>query len=300
METGRLEIGIEVYDPALRRLVPPDAVIERVACGFRFTEGPVWRGDHLLFSDIPSDRIVRWELRPEGPVVTTFRTPSGNSNGLTLDRQGRLIACEHRTRRVTRTEPDGTITVLASHYQGKRLNSPNDVVVRSDGLIFFTDPPYGLPNQREGKELPFQGVYCLRPDGTLVLLVDDFERPNGLAFSPDERVLYIDDSFRRHIRAFDVQPDGTLTNGRLFADMTSPDTGSPDGMKVDREGHLYCTGPGGIWVYTPEGHLLGRILPPEQPANLAWGDSDWRTLYITARTGLYRLRVNIPGIPVGV
>ena len=289
---------LEVHAQVFYRLIPEDATIERLAGGFGFTEGPVWRGDHLLFSDIPRRRIVRLRNLAEGPEVTTFRYPSGNSNGLTLDRQGRLIACEHSTRRVTRTEIDGTIRVIAERYDGKRLNSPNDVVVKSDDSIYFTDPPYGLRNQTEGKELSFQGVYRVSPDGRLTLLVDDFERPNGLAFSPDERVLYVDDSARRHIRAFDVQPDGTLANGRIFADMSSPDSGSPDGMKVDVEGNVYCTGPGGLWMFTPKGELLGRIIPPEQPANLAWGDADWRSLYITARTSVYRIRTLVPGIPV--
>ena len=289
---------LEVRSQSFHRLVAEVTTVERVAGGFAFTEGPVWRGDHLLFSDIPRRRIVRLRHLAEGPEVTTFRTPSGNSNGLTLDRQGRLIACEHSTRRVTRTEIDGTIRVVAERYDGKRLNSPNDVVDKSDDSIYFTDPPYGLRNQSEGRELPFNGVYRVGPDGAITLLVDDFERPNGLAFSPDESVLYIDDSRRRHIRAFDVQPDGTLTNGRIFADMESPDQGSPDGMKVDREGNVYCTGPGGIWVFTPQGELLGRIIPPEQPANLAWGDADWQTLYITARTSVYRIRTLVPGIPV--
>lgn len=294
-----MEPGFEVHDPAFHRLIPQETPIERIAGGFGFTEGPVWRGDHLLFSDIPRNRIVRWRELPEGPEVTTFRYPSGNSNGLTLDRQGRLIACEHGNRRVSRTEPDGTVVSLAERYEGRRLNSPNDVVVRSDGGVYFTDPPYGLRNLTEGKELPFQGVYRIEPDGRLTLLVDDFERPNGLAFSPDETVLYIDDSARRHIRAFDVRPDGTLANGRVFFDMQSPDSGSPDGMKVDVQGNIFCTGPGGTWVITPAGRLLGRIITPEQPANLAWGGPDWSTLFITARTSVYRLRTATTGIRVG-
>lgn len=294
-----MEPGFEVYDPAFYHLIPQETPIERIAGGFGFTEGPVWRGDHLLFSDIPRNRIVRWRELPEGPEVTTFRYPSGNSNGLTLDRQGRLIACEHGNRRVSRTEPDGTVVSLAERYEGRRLNSPNDVVVRSDGGVYFTAPPYGLRNLTEGKELPFQGVYRIEPDGRLTLLVDDFERPNGLAFSPDEMVLYIDDSARRHIRAFDVRPDGTLANGRVFFDMQSPDSGSPDGMKVDVHGNVFCTGPGGTWVMTPAGRLLGRIITPEQPANLAWGGQDWSTLFITARTSVYRLRTATMGIRVG-
>src|SRR6185436_12387472 len=214
---------LEVHDPSLHDLVAPDALIERIAGGLTFTEGPVWRAGHLLFSDIPNKRIVRWRRLPEGPELTTYAT--GMSNGLTLDRQGRVLAAEHDGRRVTRVAEDGTRTVLAEQFQGKRLNSPNDIVVKSDGAIYFTDPPYGVQPSRPGtvrpegwwkqpilgKEQPCHGVYRLAPDGRLDLLVDDFALPNGLAFSPDESVLYIDDSAHKHIRAFDVRPDGTLT-----------------------------------------------------------------------------------------
>jgi sugar lactone lactonase YvrE len=209
------------------------------------------------------------------------------------------LACEH-DRRVSRTEHDGTVAEVATHYQGKRLNSPNDLVCKSDGSIYFTDPPYGLPGQIEGKDLDWNGVYRLAPEGTLSLLDDSFERPNGLAFSPDERTLYVDDSYRDHIRAFDVQPDGTLTNGRLFADLSDPGAeGVPDGMKVDVQGNVFCTGPGGIWVLNHQGKPLGRVEVPEQPANLAWGDVDYKTLYITARTGVYRVRTLTGGKPAG-
>ncbi|MBC7255708.1 MAG: SMP-30/gluconolactonase/LRE family protein [Chloroflexi bacterium] len=268
--------------------------MHEVATGFQFTEGPVWHPEgYLLFSDIPASIIYQlWPGQPARP----WRTPSGHSNGLTFDRQGRLIACEHGNRRVSRTEADGRIIALADRYQGRRLNSPNDVVVRSDGIIYFTDPPYGIqPGERE---LDWNGVYRILPDGTLELLVDDFDRPNGLAFSPDESVLYIDDSPRRHIRAFDVAPDGTLRNGRLFADMASDQPGSPDGMKVDIEGNIYCTGPGGLWVFRPSGECVGVIAGPQLPANVAFGGPDRRTLYITARTSVYTLRTKIPGLPV--
>ena len=295
----------EVHDPEFHRLVPQDNAIECVASGFGFTEGPVWDGDTLLFSDIPASRTVRWRQLPEGPEVTTFRAPTGKANGLTLDKQGRLIRCEHSGRRVSRLEGDGTITTLADRYEGKRLNSPNDVVVKADGSIYFTDPPYGLETSSAGgpepgavKELDFHGVYRVGPDGILTLLADDFDRPNGLAFSPDEHLLYIDDTTRRQVRVFTVQDDGTLADGRVFADMQSPDEGGPDGMKVDVEGNIYCTGPGATWVYSPAGKLLGRIVTPERPANLAFGDSDWQTLFITARTSIYRLRVAVPGIAV--
>jgi gluconolactonase len=268
---------------------------ERLATDFQFTEGPVWLPEGaLLFSDIPASRIYRWT--PQGGAQV-WREPSGNSNGLTLDRQGRLVACEHGNRRVSHTEADGTVVALAERYAGNRLNSPNDVVVRSDGVVYFTDPPYGI--QPEQREQPVNGVYAIWPDRTLRLVADDFERPNGLAFSPDEAILYIDDSGRRHVRAFDARPDGTIHNSRLFADMDHPQPGSPDGMKLDVEGHVYVCGATGVWAFEPDGELLGVIVTPERPANCAWGDADRQSLYITARTSLYRVRAKVPGLPVG-
>jgi gluconolactonase len=212
---------------------------------------------------------------------------------LTLDREGRLVVCEHGNRRVSRTEADGTVVALATHYQGKRLNSPNDVVTRSDGSVYFTDPPYGV--QAEDKELELHGVYMITPGGDLVLLADDSDRPNGLAFSPDEKVLYVDDTRRRHVRAFDVRRDGTLGRGRAFADLRSPASGGPDGMKVDIEGNLYVAASGGTWLFDSAGGHLGTIVTPEQPANLAFGDADRCTLCITARTSVYRVRVRVAG-----
>lgn len=264
---------------------------EKLAGDFQFTEGPIWQADgSLLFSDIPANRIYRWT--PDGGAQV-WREPTGNANGLTLDRQARLIACEHSGRRVSRTEADGTVTSIASHHQGKRLNSPNDVVVKSDGVVYFTDPPYGI--QPEEREQLCNGVYRILPDGSLELLVDDFDRPNGLVFSPDESILYIADSPRRHVRAFNVWPDGTLTRSRIFAEMDHPQPGSPDGMKVDEEGNLYVTGATGVWVFEPNGKLLGVITTPERPSNCAWGDADRKSLYITARTSLYRIRVKVAG-----
>jgi gluconolactonase len=300
---------LEVHDAGLRELVDADAPIERVAGGLTFTEGPVWRGAHLLFSDIPNKRIVRWRRLPEGPELTTYAR--GMSNGLTLDRQGRVLAAEHDGRRVTRVADDGTRTVLAERFQGKRLNSPNDIVLKSDGSIYFTDPPYavqpstpGVPRPANwwtapipGKELPFHGVYRLAPDGSLHLLVDDFALPNGLAFSPDESLLYVDDSAHKHIRAFSVRGDGSLTNGRILLDMASADPGVPDGLKVDRQGNVFCTGPGGVWVCRADGTLLGRIVLPELPANLAWGE-DGTVLFLTARTSVYRLQTKTRGAPL--
>ena len=267
---------------------------EHLATGFQFTEGPVWLPEgRLLLSDIPANRIYSWSA--EGGLEV-WRDPSGHSNGLTLDLQGRLLACEHGNRRVSRTEVDGTMHSLADRHGGKRLNSPNDIVVRSDGLIYFTDPPYGI--QPEEREQPLNGVYALWPDGAINLVADDFDRPNGLAFSPDESTLYIDDSPRRHVRAFDARPDGTLANSRVIADMDHPQPGSPDGMKIDVEGHLYVAGATGIWVFEPDGTRLGVLVTPEKPSNCAWGDDDLRSLYVTARTSLYRFRTKVPGLPV--
>ena len=297
---------IEVLDTRLLRLIPDDAEIERIAGGFAFTEGPIWRGDHLLFSDIPNNRIVRWDEGPEGPSVSTFRFPSGRSNGLTLDKQGRLIACEHQGRRVSITQADGSVESLAETYDGKRLNSPNDVAVRSDGIVYFTDPPYGLlvsdANPVEAdipSELGFNGLYRVLSDGTVELLADDFVRPNGLAFTPDEQILYVDDTHARHIRAFDVAEDGSLSNDRVFFTYLGvADENGPDGMKIDVEGNLWVTGPGSTWVVSDQGDALGRIRPPEHPANVGFGGADWKTLFLTAATSVYRLRVNVAGIAV--
>lgn len=257
--------------------------VETVAQGFQFTEGPLWLpGTGLIFSDIPADSIFKADK-------TVFRKPSGKSNGLTLDREGRLTACEHGNRRVTRTEKDGTITVLADQYLGRKLNSPNDVVVRSDGMIFFSDPPYGLEGRQ--LELPFAGVYCIAPDGKLTLLSVYFKYPNGLAFSPDEKTLYVSDSGGSLIEAFDVEKDGTLTNARTFATKVGP-----DGMKVDEQGRLWTSAKDGIRVYQPGGELLDTIRFPEQPSNCAFGDDDGKTLYVTARHGVYKIRCAIAGM----
>jgi len=276
-------------------IISENGEVERLATGFKFTEGPIWNASegYILFSDIPANRIYKWA---EGEMVTIFREPSGNSNGLTYDRDGQLIICEHGTRRLSRLDKEGGYKVLADRYQGKRLNSPNDVVIKSDGKIYFTDPPYGI--EPEGQELKFQGVFFLDTDKKkLKLLVDDFERPNGLAFSPDEKVLYIaDSSSRRHVRAFDVKKDGTLNNSRVFAEIRSEIPGNPDGLKLDVEGNLYVAAAGGVWIFTKEGERLGIIQTPERPANLAWGGTDWGSLFITARTSLYRVEVKATGV----
>jgi gluconolactonase len=274
-------------------LVSDGGVVERLDTGFQFTEGPVWDTsmDCLLFSDIPANRIYKWT---PGESTTIYREPSGNSNGLTFDIGGSLISCEHGTRRLGKVERAGSYTVLANRYRGKRLNSPNDAVVKSDGSIYFTDPPYGI--KPEEQELDFQGVYRLNPNREEpILLVDDIERPNGLAFSPDESTLYIaDSSDRRHVKAFDVEDDGTLSNGCVFAEIKSELPGNPDGLKVDVEGNLYVA-TAGVWIFSEEGEHRGVLKIPETPANLAWGDKDLKTLFITARTSLYRVKMNVKG-----
>lgn len=258
--------------------------VKKLAGGFQFTEGPVWKDGYLLFSDIPADTIYKYQETTE-----LFLKPSGRSNGLTLDKQGRLLLCEH-DRRLTRLEEDGSKTVLAETHEGKRLNSPNDLVVKSDGSIYFTDPPYGLSNRTEGKELDYCGVYRLS-DGKLTLLDDTIPLPNGLAFSPDEKTLYVADSSSAQIYAYDVTEKG-LDNKRVFAKMGAIDgIGAADGMKVDVDGNVFCTGPGGIHVINSKGTSIGLIVCPEIPANIAWGGDNYKTLYITARTGLYKLKV---------
>ncbi len=293
-------MSLDVRSPKLLDLIDADAELQQLGTGCEFTEGPVWHaeGKFLLFSDIPANQMKKWTAE-EG--ITNFRVPSGKSNGLTYDKQGRLVAAEHANRRVSRTEADGTVVTVASHYEGKRLNSPNDVVLKSDGSIYFSDPPYGLTAEYGvlgEQELDFQGVYRLSPDGqTLTLLIDDFDRPNGLCFSPDESILYIDDTERMHIRAFDVQPDGTIANGRIFAEEEGDD-GVPDGMKIDVHGNVYLTGPGGIWIFDTSGEHLGVLQTPERAANLGWGGDDWSTLFITASTSLYSIQCKVSGIPV--
>ena len=259
---------------------------ETVAEGIGFSEGPLWQPDGgLLFSDTPGNRIHLWY---DG-VLSVARDPSGQSDGLTFDRESRLIACEHGNRRVSR-EDGGLVLPIATNFEGKRLNSPNDVVVRSDGRVFFTDPPYGI--NEEQRELPFNGVFSIAPQGVLSLLATDFDRPNGLAFSPDERTLYIADTSRHHVRAFDVDNHGALSSGRVFAEMR--EEGRPDGMKVDRDGRLYvCAAT--VQVFAADGRPIGVIDCPQLPANCAWG-GDGSDLYITARTGVYRTRLHTTGI----
>ena len=293
-------MGIEVVDPQADLLFTPDAAIEQIATGFVFTEGALWHseGSYLLFSDIIGNQMHRWDA--EGGV-TSFRQPSHMANGNTWDRQGRLLTCEHATSRVTRTEQDGSITVLASHFEGRALNSPNDIVVKSDGSIYFTDPifgrraPHGVPRD---PELDHSSVYRIDPDNqTLTRLAPRLEQPNGLCFSLDESLMYVNDSPRKQIYVYGVLPDGSLGEGQLFAQLPGDEPGVPDGMKVDTKGHIYCCGPGGIHVMTSQGHRIARIRFPEKACNFAFGDADHRTLYVTACTSLYRLRLRVPGRP---
>jgi gluconolactonase len=274
---------------------------EKLGTGFLFTEGPVWHpsGKFLLFSDMPGDHLRRWSA---ADGITTFRKPCQMSNGLTYDRQGRLLTCEHAESRVTRTEVDGRVVALATHHDGKQLNSPNDIVCQSDGGIYFTDPPYGRAKfygVERSQELAFQGVYRVGADPRHAqLLVDDFDRPNGLCFSLDERRLFINDTARKHIRVFEVTPTGTLIGGRLWAETKGDQPGAPDRMKIDSAGQIYCCGPGGIHVFDADGGPREVIEVPEYTANFAWGDDDYRSLFITASTSLYRLRRDVPGLPV--
>ncbi|MCL4249542.1 MAG: SMP-30/gluconolactonase/LRE family protein [Anaerolineae bacterium] len=296
-----MSVQLEIRDQRLLDSVSPDAELEQHLTGFKFTEGPIWHPleQHLRFSDISGNSIFQWSA---ADGLRDIRPNSHLANGNTYDREGRMLTCHHASSRVTRTEPDGSITVLASHYQGKQLNSPNDIIVKCDGSIYFTDPPsgreafVGIPRERE---LPFSGVYRLEPDTReLTLLVDDFVKPNGLCFSLDEQQLYINDTARFHIRVFDVNADGTIANGRLFADTTGDGKGVPDGMKFDSAGTLFCCAQGGVHVFLQDGTCLGRILVPEQAANFIWGDADLKSLYITATKSVYRLRVKTAGLPM--
>jgi len=298
-------MAVAMHSEQLRELVDENAEVEQVATGFTFTEGPIWMADGSLhFSDMPGDKRRRWHP-DEG--VTVLRDPSNKCNGMTRDDAGNLIVCEHVTSSVVRERPDGTRETIATHWGDKELNSPNDVIVASDGSIIFTDPTYGrMPGfglERE-QDLDFQGVYRIPAGGgELQLLVDDFSQPNGLCFSPDESLLYVNDTDRAHIRVFDVGPDHTLSNGRVLAegigDGDLAKGGLVDGMKADEHGNIYVTGPAGVWVFSPAGEHLGTIEVPEDVGNVNWGGDDWRTLYIPATTSLYRVRLKVSGNRLG-
>ncbi len=324
LKTTPLEV--DKRDPAIDRIVPAGATLERIATGFTWTEGPVWAGGSLYFADIPANRIHKWT---PGKGVTTFLAPSGykgphhyngiepGSNGMTLDARGRLTVAGHAQRDVYRLEsldPKAPVTLLADTFDGKRLNSPNDVVYKSDGSLYFTDPPYGLESQKDNdaeKRLQVNGVYRIpqalahkpgtAPDRAgLQLLVTDLPRPNGIAFSPDEKYLYVNNSEPQKIwMRYSVQPDGTLTDAKQLYDATNdPRPGNPDGMKVDVEGNIYSAGPGGVWIFSAEGKPLGVILISEKVANVAWAGADRKTLYITASTSVYRAHLRIAGEPL--
>jgi gluconolactonase len=290
----------EAADARFGQYVMHNAPLKCLATGFDWVEGPVWMGDAgcLLFSDIPNDRILRWT--PE-VGITTYRQPSNYANGHTRDRQGRLVSCEHGTRRVTRTEWDGSLTVIADGYQGKRLNSPNDVVVKSDGSIWFTDPHYGIASNHEGyqaeQELPCQ-VYRVDPDGTLEAVLTDFNCPNGLAFSPDESLLYVADTGRvgqqdpKHIRVFDMG-SGRPQGGRVFH-VIQP--GASDGLRLDSDGNVWSSAGDGVHCIAPDGTLLGKILVPERVSNVCFGGRAKHHLYITATTSLYMVALNRRGV----
>jgi gluconolactonase len=330
---SEVNVEVERKDPAMDAVVGPNPKVFKLAEGFKFTEGPIWvnkEGGYLLFSDPNSNTIYKYTPAGEGRL-DVFRTPSGysgadiaeygqpGSNGLALDREGRLTINQHGNRRVVRVDKDGTDSVLADSYQGKRLNSPNDLVYRSDGTLFFTDPPFGFPKAfiDRRKELGFSGVYSIYK-GKLQLISKDFTGPNGIAFSPDEKYLYVgnwpraivgqppraedepvSDIGEKHkaIMRYEVQPDGTLKNGKLFFDFTSaPGEDGLDGIKVDQKGNLYVSAPGGLWLISPEGKHLGTIITPRHAHNFHWGDEDGKTLYLCARNTLYRMRLNIPGV----
>jgi gluconolactonase len=303
-DVSRAQPRIEQFDPALEKIIATSEPIHHLAEGFGGAqgpaEGPLWwkEGGYLLFSDIHNNKRMKYQ---PGAGVSLFQEPTNRANGLTRDLQGRLVACEHDSRRVTRQEHDGSITVIANSFQGRQLNRPNDVVVKSDGCIYFTDP-WTSPSAPEQWDLTFSGVYRVTPDlGSMSLLAGDFVVPNGLAFSPDETVLYINDSRRRHIRAFELMPSGMLAKqtDRVFADLGGDEPGVPDGMKVDAEGNVYCGGAGGIWIMDSTGKTLGRIAHgAPATTNLAFGGNDWKTIYFTSRNHLGSVNVKIPGVPV--
>ncbi|WCJ59822.1 SMP-30/gluconolactonase/LRE family protein [Fontisphaera persica] len=301
---------VERLDPAINALLPTNTFLEPLASGFIWSEGPVWMGKYLLFSDVPTNRIYKWE---EGLGISVFLEPSGytgtdprggemGSNGLTRDRQGRLVICQHGDRRVSRLEKDGSFTPLAQYYQWRRFNSPNDAVFDSKGNLYFTDPPYGLPAQMADprKEIPFQGIYRVSPQGEVTLLSDKLSRPNGIALSPDEKTLYVANSDRSNpaIFAFPINKDGTLGNRRIFFDASELASkgrpGLPDGLKVDIKGNVFATGPGGVLVLSPQGKHLGTIKTDRPTANCAWGN-DGSVLYITANHDLLRVKTKTRG-----
>lgn len=292
---------IDRISPALDRIIDSSAPLDRVVHGIQFGEGPVWdkRTKQLFFVDILANTIYKWKPGVGRDVVVH---PSGYADGMTLDKEGRLLVAGWSSRNVWRLEKDGSQTTLVTHYDGRKINAPNDIVMKSDGAVYWTDPSGGLMIPGMVPEdcqpyLEFNGVFRLSPNGrTVTLVVREGETPNGLAFSPDEKILYVNDTRLAHIRAFDVKPDGTLGEGRLFYQLVGKEDGVADGMKVDSEGNVYTTGPGGIHIIDSKGKLLGRLLISEHCTNFCWGDDDWRSIYITSHESVFRTRIKIPGI----
>jgi len=288
------QFELKAESPKFWELIAEDAKLDKVAGGFGFTEGPVWDPRGFLYvSDEEKNRLSR--VYPDGRVETLLEI--GDPDGSTLDVRGRLVTTASVLRSIIQVDDHGKYKVLASQYDGKKFNSPNDIILGPDGALYFTDPTLDLP-KGEKQELPFQGVYRLDGNGTVRLLTSELSQPNGLAFSPDGRRLYIDDTKEREIRVYDVGPNGELKNGRLFGKEDGRG-GVPDGMRVDSKGNVFVTGPGGIWVWDSDGHHLGTVVMPESTANLNWGDADYRTLYITARTSVYRLKTKTRGFVPG-
>lgn len=290
---------IEIHDDRFTSIVDQTVSLNVVGSNFDFIEGPIWNhiDNHLIFSDMPGNKMRKWTSENG---IEIFREPSNMANGNAYDNQGRLVTCEHATSQVTRTEKDGTISILASKYDNKELNSPNDIIVSSNNTIYFTDPSfgrmeyYGVPRE---PELDYRGVYRIDPDGTLTLLADDFDQPNGLCLSMDESKLFVNDTMRNHIRVFDITSNGSLINGNVWATLNGTEDGVADGMKIDSNQNLYSCGPGGIHVFNSDSTLLGIIKTPEHVANFIWGEKDLKTLFITASTSLYSIPVKTPGLP---
>lgn len=291
---------VDMTAPGAERIVGPNPPLETIAENITFGEGPVWdkRSKQFFFTDICGDAMWKWK---PGVGQELVLKPTLHANGMCFDLEGRLLVAGWGARTVWRFEKDGSLKTLASHWEGKKLNSPNDIVVRSDGQIYFTDSPGGMLNVGMvgydlQKYLEIQGVFRITSDGTLDLVTDDFVYPNGLCFSPDEKLLYVNCSRERLIRVYDVKPDGSVGKGRLFFQYTHPDRGNPDGMKCDVEGHVYCTGPGGIWVHDTDGKVLARLKIPVHATNFGFGDDDWRSLYVTALGSVVRTRLKLPGV----
>jgi len=286
-----LAVGLSFVPPvqAQSSPVPEGATVEKVAGGFQFTEGPIWYQERLLFTDIPANTVYQWTPEDGSSV---FLKPSGHANGLAVSPQGDVLLAQHDGQ-VGRLAAESMVEPLVQSYDGKRLNSPNDLTVAENGTIYFTDPPYGVDDKN--RELDFSGVYRLAPDDSLTLLTKEFSRPNGIVLSPDESILYVNDTESDVIRAYDVTEEGGITNGRVFAEMEGEAPGNADGMKVDADGNLYSTGPGGIWIYAPSGERLDRIPVPKAPTNVAFGGPDHTTLFITAQDHVYRITLSVPG-----